>query len=395
MKKNIFILIWLSTLVGIIGVIVFGQKLYEVPTHQPDSVDTITDADVNSILIVNPSETEKITNDPQDNEPEELILPEKENQSVENFENPEEEPLSLVFPLPNDAAISLWRPPLYPTPWALSPNDHFYFARPIAADEINWPLANYRYGYFFPDTDIIHTGIDITAQRGSPVLAAAPGKVVWAGYGLYNGYYKEDDPYGLAVTIEHDFGYKDQKLLTVYGHMDRIDVKEGQRVETGTQLGIVGNTGFTTGPHLHFEIRVESNSYFKSRNPELWLAPPQGLGVLVGQLKQAENVYIHLKDVYVRNNETNQSWMVKTYASDYLNKDDYYKENLVLSDLPPGKYTISFLIYGLLQKYEIEIYPGAVSFFTYRVRIGFSQELPSINQPQEWQNIVLTDDFNP
>jgi hypothetical protein len=85
MKKNIFILIWLSTLVGIIGVIIFGQQLYEVPTHQPVSVDTITDAEVYSIAIENPSETEKTANDLQNNEPEELILPEKEFQSVDNF----------------------------------------------------------------------------------------------------------------------------------------------------------------------------------------------------------------------------------------------------------------------------------------------------------------------
>ena len=110
------------------------------------------------------------------------------------------------------------------------------------------------YGYFFPETDIIHTGVDIAAKRGTPVIAAAPGTVIWSGYGLYTGSYNEDDPYGMAVTIEHDFGYKDKNLLTVYGHMDRIDVEKGQRVETGTQLGIVGNTGFTTGPHLHYEV---------------------------------------------------------------------------------------------------------------------------------------------
>ncbi len=395
MKKDLFKFFWLITLIGIIWVFVFGQNIYHVQAEQLTTIASNTNSEENMVAVEDTSDQEiNFINIPDD----ELITennPEIMVEDLKNLEITKEEPISLVLPLPGDLPISLWRPPLYPTPWALSPNDHFYFSRPIAADEINWPLANYRYGYFFPDSDIIHTGIDITAARGSPVLAAAPGKIIWAGYGLYYGYYNKEDPYGLAVTIEHDFGYNGQKLLTVYGHMDRIDVEVGQRVETGTQIGIVGNTGNTTGPHLHFEVRVEANNYFKTRNPELWLAPPQGLGVLVGQLKLAENVYINLKEVYVRNNETNQLWMVKSYASDYLNKDDYYQENLVLSDLPPGEYTISFLMYGLLQNYEVEIFPGAISFFSFRVRMGFSQELPSINQPENWQNLVLTDDFHP
>ncbi|NMC79962.1 MAG: M23 family metallopeptidase [Chloroflexi bacterium] len=114
----------------------------------------------------------------------------------------------FTFPTPGPEPVSLWRPPLYPAPWALGPFDHFYFSRPIAADEVNWPLADYRYGGIFFGVDIVHTGVDITAPRGTPVLAAGPGKVVWAGYGLYLGNNNPGDPYGLAVTIRHDFGYQ-------------------------------------------------------------------------------------------------------------------------------------------------------------------------------------------
>ncbi|MDZ4185369.1 MAG: hypothetical protein U1D97_10375, partial [Desulfuromonadales bacterium] len=71
----------------------------------------------------------------------------------------------------------MWRPPLSDPPWALSPYDHFYFTRPIAADKVNWPLADYRYGGIFFGADIIHTGIDLPNPRGTPVMAAAPGKV--------------------------------------------------------------------------------------------------------------------------------------------------------------------------------------------------------------------------
>lgn len=379
MKKNYLILIWLVTLIGMMVVLILGRNILQISPND----QIILDSQVNTY---------------QNNFPQAInnVIPEN---SVTNPQDESllthEEGIALVLPMPEDPPVSLWRPPLYPTPWAISPNDHFYFSRPIAADEINWPLANYRYGYFFPETDIIHTGIDITAKRGTPVIAAAPGTVVWAGYGLYTGSYNEEDPYGMAVTIEHDFGYKDKNLLTVYGHMDRIDVEKGQRVETGTQLGIVGNTGFTTGPHLHFEVRYETNSYFRTRNPELWLSPPQGWGVLVGQVKTFDNYYIHLKEVYVRSKDTNQSWMVLTYATNSINRDEYYKENLALSDLPAGEYTISFTIDGITYKNDITIFPGAIMFFSFRDKIGFSFETPSIQKPEDWENIVLSDEFLP
>ncbi len=121
-----------------------------------------------------------------------LITPTTDSNTLSSYNNDwqhleTEEPLKFTFPTPSDPPVSLWRPPLYEVPWALSPHDHFYFIRPIAADEVNWPLADYRYGYYFTGTTIVHTGIDIDAKRGTPVIAAADGTVVWAGIGLYKG----------------------------------------------------------------------------------------------------------------------------------------------------------------------------------------------------------------
>ncbi|MBG7610035.1 MAG: M23 family metallopeptidase [Anaerolineae bacterium] len=186
------------------------------------------------------------------------------------------DPLRLVFPASKPAPVSAWRPPLYTVPWAPSPNDHFYFTRPIAADEVNWPLANYRYGGVFFE-DVVHTGVDIPAPLETPVLAAGDGKVIWTGYGLYRGVHGDlSDPYGQAVVIQHDFGFQGQRLFTVYGHLQQIDVQQGQVLSTGDVIGLVGQTGKVTGPHLHLEVRLGAFDFFSSLNPELWLVPPQG-----------------------------------------------------------------------------------------------------------------------
>lgn len=296
----------------------------------------------------------------------------------------ENDSLPLAFPTPGEVPVSIWRPPLYQVPWAPGPNDHFYFVRPIAVDEVNWPLPDYRYGGIFPGTDIVHTGIDVDATRGTPVLAAGPGRVTWAGNGLYFGVFNPNDPYGMAVTIEHDFGYQGNPLYTVYAHMDRIDVVKGQKVETGTQLGVVGNTGFTTGPHLHFEVRIGKNDFFVTRNPELWLAPPEGWGILVGRLVNARFGVLDRLTVYVNSLDEQRIWKVLTYGPQAVNSDEYYHENLVLSDLPAGKYQVKFNYQNNNFEHNITIAPGRVSYFTFHAQSGFNANLPTPIPPEDW-----------
>ena len=258
----------------------------------------------------------------------------------------------------------------------MGPFDHFYFNRPIAADEVNWPIADYRYGGTFFSTDIVHTGIDIPAPRNTPIIAAGNGRVVWAGFGLLYGRNSPKDPYGQAVTIRHDFGYQGERVYTVYAHMDKILVSEGQEVKTGDVLGLVGTTGNTTGPHLHFEVRMERNSYFTTFNPELWLAPPQGWGVLVGMLENTNGSMLNGQDVTVRNKETGQKWVVRSYGNQAVNSDPYYGENLVLSDLTAGMYEVEIDYLDETYTQEIEIHPGAVSYFKFRGKLYFNTSLP-------------------
>jgi murein DD-endopeptidase MepM/ murein hydrolase activator NlpD len=92
-----------------------------------------------------------------------------------------------------------------------------------------------------------HKGIDIAAPEGTPIYAAADGEVVFAE--------ASDGGYGKLVIIEHPGG-----CLTVYAHNSRILVDEGQTVRQGAPIAEVGSTGRSTGPHLHFEIRIDANA---------------------------------------------------------------------------------------------------------------------------------------
>lgn len=88
-----------------------------------------------------------------------------------------------------------------------------------------------------------HTGIDLAAAQGTPVLAAYGGTVQETGYTNGRGNY---------ILIKHS-----DALQTLYCHLSKVEVEKAQKLEAGTQIGLVGSTGMSTGPHLHFELRVD------------------------------------------------------------------------------------------------------------------------------------------
>ncbi|MGA1845656.1 M23 family metallopeptidase [Deferribacter abyssi] len=111
-----------------------------------------------------------------------------------------------------------------------------------------WPVRGWvssKFGYRlspFTGKRVFHEGIDIAARYGAPVRATAKGIVIYAGY---------KPGYGKLVTIDHGFGY-----VTRYAHNSKILVKVGQRVEKGDIIAKVGSSGFSTGPHVHYEVLV-------------------------------------------------------------------------------------------------------------------------------------------
>ncbi|MDQ3504209.1 MAG: M23 family metallopeptidase [Actinomycetota bacterium] len=123
----------------------------------------------------------------------------------------------------------------------------------------NWalPLAGRLTSCFCERWGSMHWGIDIAAPMYTPHYSAGDGVVVQAGSAT---------GFGQAVYIEHDNGD-----VTVYGHMEVIEVVVGQRVAAGQEIALVGSQGFSTGPHLHFEVYVGGLNGVRV-DPVLWLA---------------------------------------------------------------------------------------------------------------------------
>ena len=114
---------------------------------------------------------------------------------------------------------------------------------PTCPISLAWPLQAPVESPFGPRGIGFHPGIDLSASKGTPVGAAAAGRVVFAGF--------DGGGYGNLVEIAHGDG-----VLSMYAHLSAFAVRLGQSVVTGTRVGRVGSTGESTGPHLHFEVRV-------------------------------------------------------------------------------------------------------------------------------------------
>jgi len=116
---------------------------------------------------------------------------------------------------------------------------------PVAREAFLWPARGPITTYFGEvgwTSPRGHAGVDISAPWGAPVVAAAGGRVLLAT--------RAGGGYGIEIILDHGDG-----LRTVYGHLSELDVQTGEAISRGQLIGLVGSTGFSTGPHLHFEVR--------------------------------------------------------------------------------------------------------------------------------------------
>lgn len=144
---------------------------------------------------------------------------------------------------------------LWPRRYTYAIMKPYYVEKPVYPGGMLRPASGWISRGYNADTGEAggHHGIDIAAPTGTPVRAALDGRVMAAGW---------DDIYGNLIVIEHS-----DSLTTVYGHNEKIWVKEGEHVTKGQVIASVGSTGRSTAPHLHFEILIDD----KPVDPQLYV----------------------------------------------------------------------------------------------------------------------------
>lgn len=303
-------------------------------------------------------------------------------------------PTVVVTAQSSNRDASNWRPPPLVPPLSLDPlgRDHYWFYRPVKSNANNSVLAFYSYGATGsgPNPNRVHHGIDMPNPIGEEVLAAGDGVVVFAADGRLGDTQVFDNSvaYGNVVQIRHDFGYRGQAVYTLYAHLSASIVREGDRVQAGQVIGLIGDSGSVTGPHIHFEVRVGENRYGSTYNPILWMVPYDGHGVIAGRITDANGELIDNALITIRNwatglqHATTTSYVFNNTVND-VNPDPVWQENFVVPDVPAGRYDIIATINGQRVIRQVDVLTGRTSFAELKPPEADPTVTPSVNTEGE------------
>jgi murein DD-endopeptidase MepM/ murein hydrolase activator NlpD len=249
---------------------------------------------------------------------------------------------------------------------------NFIFQPPITQPGIDRVDRGYLYGSTQAEARIPHHGVEFYNGSGTPVHAAADGSVFFAGddherlFSPWSGFY------GNIVVLKHILTNSPfDTLYTLYAHLSKITVQDGQSVKAGEIIGEVGLTGTASGSHLHFEVRVDPESYASTLNPELWLVPHPGNGSLALLVKDKDGTMVlpsfNIQFYPDRSKPAIASYQVDAYAPETINPQDPWGEVAALGDQPSGWYRITCLWAGIYYERWAEIQPGMLTWVQFVV----------------------------
>ncbi|MFT5197074.1 MAG: murein DD-endopeptidase MepM/ murein hydrolase activator NlpD [Cellvibrionaceae bacterium] len=246
-----------------------------------------------------------------------------------------------------------------------SAEDHYWMVRPIPEGGTVWTDKSYSYGSTKGGSLQTHHGVEFFVTYDTPVLAAADGNVVTAGWDSGADVVgPEPDFYGNVVVIEHDFLWQGEKVYSLYGHLNTLDVTKGQRVKAGEQIALSGASGIADGAHLHFEVRQGFNDYSSTRNPLLWLWPFPEDGTLAGKVTFENGAFAAGAPVNFRRIDGGDQrvYLASSYADEGVNGDTLWGENYAADDVDAGYYEVYVKVGPKTYKEEVWVYPRRTTF---------------------------------
>jgi murein DD-endopeptidase MepM/ murein hydrolase activator NlpD len=275
-------------------------------------------------------------------------------------------PLQDTLPCIRRAAAAARAPELPRTVW---------FRRPIAPADNPYIDQTYRYGSTMGGNFQQHQGVEFNNPDGTPVMAIGAGKVAYAG---------PAEQGALTVAIRHDTTVAGPRgplrVFSVYYHNSVLKVKVGQKVAAGDVISLVGNTGRATNDHLHLEVHAAPGDDVKSivdslerfppytTNPELWIDPLPGTGIVAGQVLDAAGQPVSQARIYGLAKpdpvETPFSY-AETYG-DKAHPHPRYGENFAVSDVPPGSYILGTEVGGMTVTRRVTVEAGRLTWVVFK-----------------------------
>jgi len=267
-------------------------------------------------------------------------------------------------------ALGIARSVSTPPPASASPlEDHFWLQRPIPPQGSDWPDSYYPFGSRGDGTMPIHHGVEFVNPIGTPVLATANGTIIVAGHDDRQVYGARTGFYGQVVIQQLEQALDGRAIYVVYGHLSEIYVQVGQLVRAGEALGAVGMTGSALGPHLHMEVRYGANDYRAAVNPELWLRPSDGHGVLAGAILTTKDEPV--PDVRITlslaSNPNRAFRYISSYPRQGIASDPAWSENFAAGELPAGEWLVVAYHNGRSAQSVVTVRPGATTYLALRL----------------------------
>lgn len=246
------------------------------------------------------------------------------------------------------------------------------FVRPIRPCDNPHIDQTYRWGSTMGGNFQPHQGVEFNNADGTPVLAIGDGVVVWAGpaeRGALTVAVRHDDPLFLSDSTQ-------RFVFSVYYHNSGLDVALGDRVRTRQQIARVGNTGRATNDHLHLEVHaspvdsvgviVDPEVRFPpyATNPELWIEPLPGTGIIVGQVFDAAGKPVPQARIYGVNKPLPRETPF-AFAETYGPRNapsPMYGEHFAISDVPAGVHRLRTKIDGQWVEREVIVAAGQMTW---------------------------------